>query len=211
MFSFGKSRYPANWPPLHHKCNQSKCTFPNHPQPAAGTYKCRGCDKGIYTVSNAQAQEADAQGRNVFYVPGRSPPLNARIQRCDLSQEFPPYIPVAAPKRDARPNPISTRVAPASNAYSCAPAVYDREGSSHQASTSPSGAYNQGMRPNLKQENHSSSGSFLSAPSKKSSSGSFLSVDPYAASKASRYTRSSSPDREAQAKPMPRRYRVVNV
>ncbi|KAJ3987393.1 hypothetical protein F5890DRAFT_799130 [Lentinula detonsa] len=102
MFNFGKSKLPANWPPLHHKCSRSKCTFPNNPQPAPGTYKCRGCDKGTYAVSLAQAKEADARNRTMFYIPGRSPPPNVRPQQqtWDLNQEFPPYVQFEGRKRN---------------------------------------------------------------------------------------------------------------
>ncbi|KAJ3869151.1 hypothetical protein EV359DRAFT_76983 [Lentinula novae-zelandiae] len=101
MFNFGKAKLPANWPPLHHKCNRSKCTFPNYPQPAPGTYKCRGCEKGNYSVSPAQAKEVDAQNRKVFYIPGRSPPLNVRRQpqSWDLNQEFPTSARVGGPRQ----------------------------------------------------------------------------------------------------------------
>ncbi|KAJ4477361.1 hypothetical protein J3R30DRAFT_3703692 [Lentinula aciculospora] len=99
MFNFGKSRLPANWPPLHHKCNRSKCTFPNFPQPAAGTYKCRGCEKGTYSVSLAQAKQADAQNRKVFYIPDHSLPTNPPSQPQSWNPEFPPYIRVTGPKQ----------------------------------------------------------------------------------------------------------------
>ncbi|KAF9260598.1 hypothetical protein L218DRAFT_576809 [Marasmius fiardii PR-910] len=64
MFSFGK-KLPANWPSLHHKCNNSKCTFPNLPKPTAGTYSCRGCTSS-YKVSSSAAAKVDASSRQVF-------------------------------------------------------------------------------------------------------------------------------------------------
>ncbi|KAE9405220.1 hypothetical protein BT96DRAFT_361679 [Gymnopus androsaceus JB14] len=125
MFSFGKTKLPADWPALHHKCNKSRCMFPNSPRPAPGTYNCRGCEKGTYTVSPAQAREVDIHGRNVFYVPGSSPPLNARPQPWDLNQEFPPFMRVDASKRaqtsrtqvmrDAQLQTIATKVVRAPN------------------------------------------------------------------------------------------------
>ncbi|KAJ8087581.1 hypothetical protein PM082_006413 [Marasmius tenuissimus] len=66
MFSFGK-KLPANWPStLHHKCNNSKCTYPNSPKPTSGSYKCHGCSKGTYKVSRSTAVEIDAKNRQVF-------------------------------------------------------------------------------------------------------------------------------------------------
>ncbi|KAG7097711.1 hypothetical protein E1B28_005035 [Marasmius oreades] len=66
MFSFAK-KVPANWPsPLHHKCDNSKCTYPNSPKPAAGTYPCRGCTKGTYKVSRSTASAVDASSRQAF-------------------------------------------------------------------------------------------------------------------------------------------------
>ncbi|KAK1226915.1 hypothetical protein PQX77_010085 [Marasmius sp. AFHP31] len=66
MFSFGK-KLPANWPSaFHHKCNNSKCTYPNSPKPTSGSYKCHGCSKGTYKVSRSTAAEIDAKHRQVF-------------------------------------------------------------------------------------------------------------------------------------------------
>ncbi|KAJ3849399.1 hypothetical protein EV368DRAFT_85586 [Lentinula lateritia] len=106
MFNFGRAKLPADWPPLHHKCNRSKCTFPNSPQPAPGTYKCRGCEEGNYSVSLAQAKEVDAQNRKVFYIPGRSLPLNTRRQpqSWDLNQEIPPSVGVRGLKQASHTN-----------------------------------------------------------------------------------------------------------
>ncbi|KAF8896185.1 hypothetical protein BD779DRAFT_566044 [Infundibulicybe gibba] len=56
---------PINWPsPLHNKCDNKKCRFPNDPQPVEGLYDCKGipggffCD-GHYYISHQRAHETD--------------------------------------------------------------------------------------------------------------------------------------------------------
>lgn len=83
--------------------------YPNSPRPAPGTYKCRGCEKGSYSVSSAQAHEVDMHGRRVFYVPGCSPPLNPRSQTSNLDQKL-----LASSRVDAaevRLQAITTKIA----------------------------------------------------------------------------------------------------
>ncbi|KIK55130.1 hypothetical protein GYMLUDRAFT_117028, partial [Collybiopsis luxurians FD-317 M1] len=58
---------PINWPsPLHNKCSQGNCMYPNLPQPAPGTYVCVGCRKGTYVVTMSMAVEVEAQSRRAY-------------------------------------------------------------------------------------------------------------------------------------------------
>ncbi|KAJ3778100.1 hypothetical protein FB446DRAFT_783640 [Lentinula raphanica] len=161
MFNFGKSKLPANWPPLHHKCNRSKCAFPNYPQPAPGTYKCRGCEKGTYTVSLAQAKEVDAHNRSMFQVTGRSLPPNRMQQKAwDLNEEFPPYTRGVEPKKPNHPSRanVHTTTHGVVRGYAQAPSSGIRD---------PRSVYPHGINPNVSQQMYSSSSYTLaSTPSR---------------------------------------------
>ncbi|KIK55137.1 hypothetical protein GYMLUDRAFT_248938 [Collybiopsis luxurians FD-317 M1] len=166
MFTFGKRKpkIPTVWPSLHHKCNVRKCTFPNTPQSVPGKYKCRGCEKGTYSVSQAQAQQASMKG---FYVPGCSHPLNPRAQLLDLNQlldrnqGFPDYFQadtfqrpqVSRAKMAPNPQhtPVPSRDFQVSNGYAHAPDVYHRDGFYDRAPPAKN-AYNRGLRPNARQQ-----------------------------------------------------------
>ncbi|KAF9267987.1 hypothetical protein L218DRAFT_656281 [Marasmius fiardii PR-910] len=51
---------------MHNKCSRSKCTYPNPPQCASGTYTCAGCQKGTYFITPAMAESAVVLKQRVY-------------------------------------------------------------------------------------------------------------------------------------------------
>ncbi|KAF9068994.1 hypothetical protein BDP27DRAFT_1522675 [Rhodocollybia butyracea] len=63
----GKSKLPIDWPsPLHNKCSNGDCIYPNLPQPVQGTFICVGCGQGNYVVTKKMAAEADEHCRRAI-------------------------------------------------------------------------------------------------------------------------------------------------
>ncbi|TFK74167.1 hypothetical protein BDN72DRAFT_956011 [Pluteus cervinus] len=72
-FSKRTTRLPHYWPsPLHNKCSNDLCQYPNPPQVNEGSYRCNGHAKnaffcgGTYHVDLHRARESDLYWRSLF-------------------------------------------------------------------------------------------------------------------------------------------------
>lgn len=185
---------------MHHKCNRSKCTFPNPRTPVPGKHTCHGCDKGTYSVSTSEAQAFNARSRNVFHVPGSSP---SQPQKWDLNQEFPPFVRADVPKRtqvsrtqmmrEAQVQGMVAKVVGASDGYGGRPRANVPEPSIRI----PHSGYPHGQRSQMKPQVYSNS-----SDNTHSASNGYRAGPVHLA-----YTA----DVDATGRHKPRRYRVMNA